>query len=213
MNIYHRHFTLVLIILYCGFINAKLGARDFMFCGGVSTAVTDFLLFPVDTIKVTQQNSHIGISIKEACHQIFNRGNGLGGFYKGALGYSLVDGCGSAVFFAVYEHVKGLAANHLSGPLLGASNYASAAAAFVASSIFLVPAEVLKTRMQTQSFDSIAICLRDSLTRERGGILGLYSGYKAALIRDLPYFALQLGFYGQYYFMFCIQLISLQVCA
>lgn len=35
---------------------------------------------------------------------------------------------------------------------------------------------------------------------ERGGLRGLYTGYAATMIRDLPYFALQLGFYGKFYF-------------
>jgi Mitochondrial carrier protein len=59
-----------------------------------------------------------------------------------------------------------------------------------------VPAELIKARMQTQAFRSIGHCLKDAIARERGGLRGLYTGYAATMIRDLPYFALQLGFYG-----------------
>lgn len=50
--------------------------------------------------------------------------------------------------------------------------------------------------MQTQAFSTIGHCLKDAISKERGGLLGLYTGYTATMIRDLPYFALQLGFYG-----------------
>lgn len=51
--------------------------------------------------------------------------------------------------------------------------------------------------MQTQGFSNLGQCLRDAVARERGGFMGLYTGYAATMVRDLPYFALQLGFYGK----------------
>ena len=57
----------------------------------------------------------------------------------------------------------------------------------------LVPAELVKARMQTQSFETLGQCLKDAIGKERGGFFGLYTGYTATMIRDLPYFALQLG--------------------
>lgn len=60
-----------------------------------------------------------------------------------------------------------------------------------------VPAELIKARMQTQGFSNLGLCLRDAVARERGGFMGLYTGYAATMVRDLPYFALQLGFYGE----------------
>ena len=59
-----------------------------------------------------------------------------------------------------------------------------------------MPAELVKARMQTQSFETLGQCLKDAIGKERGGFFGLYTGYTATMIRDLPYFALQLGFYG-----------------
>jgi solute carrier family 25 S-adenosylmethionine transporter 26 len=186
---------MVIIIIGLPFSEGGLSSKDYMVCGGLSTAITDVLLFPVDTIKVTQQSTTAGLTMKQAIEKVSERG--LGAFYKGALGYSFFDGFGAAIFFATYEKAKSLAAAHLSGSLLAASNYGSAGVAFVASSMLLVPAEVLKTRMQTQSFRCFRDCLRDAVSEPRGGLLGLYKGYKATLIRDLPYFALQLGFYGK----------------
>ena len=62
-----------------------------------------------------------------------------------------------------------------------------------------MPAELVKARMQTQSFETLGQCLKDAIGRERGGFFGLYTGYTATMIRDLPYFALQLGFYGTFH--------------
>ena len=39
-----------------------------------------------------------------------------------------------------------------------------------------VPAELVKARMQTQSFATLGHCLRDAVARERGGLFGLYTG-------------------------------------
>lgn len=69
------------------------------------------------------------------------------------------------------------------------------AVAFLASTVFLVPAELVKTRMQTTSYNSIWDCVRESTTPAQGGLWGLYTGFTAILVRDLPYFCLQLGCY------------------
>ena len=179
---------------------AKLTPADYMLCGGLSTALTDLLLFPVDTIKVTQQSSKEIMSSSKALNQVLKSG-GIPALYKGALGYATVDGLGGALFFSVYESVKrNLAERYkLTGTALSMSLYGAAGAAFVASSVFIVPGELLKARMQTQGFRSLGHCIRDAVAKERGGFFGLYTGYTATLVRDMPYFAFQLGFYGTCY--------------
>ena len=72
--------------------------------------------------------------------------------------------------------------------------YLNTAIAFSASTIFLVPAEYVKTRMQTSSrYETSLDCIEESLDLD--GWRGLYAGYGAIWARDLPYFTLQLGFY------------------
>ena len=128
---------------------------------------------------------------------------GLTGLYKGAIGYSITDGLGSALFFSVYESSKTLASKYLSGPQLGASSFISAASAFIVSSCALVPAEVIKTRMQTGAYNDILHCAQDAVMKfnkknnnYQFNPLGLYTGYGATVGRDLPYFAMQFGFYN-----------------
>lgn len=173
----------------------SLTSSHYMISGGLSTAFSDILLFPIDTIKVKQQSSKIPLSPLDAVHALYNE-KGLSSFFKGALGYAVIDGAGSAIFFASYEIVKKIAAKYLSGPFLGLATYPSAAIAFSLSTILLVPAEVVKTRMQTNSnYQSVWDCIRDSTSKKNGGAVGLYTGYSAALFRDMPYFAFQLGFF------------------
>ena len=187
---------LAVVVMSSSIAPVGLSATDYMLCGGVSTALTDLLLFPVDTIKVTQQSSKELLKFNKALSQVIKAG-GLPALYKGALGYAMVDGLGGALFFSVYEKVKRDLADrfHLSGYTLSMSLYGAAGAAFVASSVFVVPAELLKARMQTQSFRSLGHCIKDAVAKERGGMMGLYTGYTATLFRDIPYFAFQLGFY------------------
>lgn len=135
----HIYVLAVFFVVWSLEISAKLNTKDYMICGGVSTAITDLLLFPLDTIKVTQQSSKQIISGTQAFQQILKSGGGFAALYKGALGYAAIDGLGSALFFAVFERVKRFSVEtlHLSGPLLGASVYGTAAAAFGVSSVIL----------------------------------------------------------------------------
>lgn len=133
------YMILIVLLTWLNSVNAKLGSKEFMACGGLSTAITDLLLFPLDTIKVTQQSSKQLMTSSEALKQILNTGGGAAALYKGAIGYATMDGVGAALFFGVYERVKRYTVEdlHLSGPLLGASVYCAAAAAFGVSSILL----------------------------------------------------------------------------
>jgi hypothetical protein len=180
----------------------SLKSKDFMLAGGIATACTDVLLFPLDTIKVTQQSSRTPLSFIDTYKGILNS-KGPKGFFKGSFSYSITDGLGSALFFSMYEASKSIASKYLSGPQLGASSFLCSSIAYVGSSCALVPAEDIKTRMQTGGYNDIFHCIQDSVLKFDlkshkyiFNPFGLYTGYAATLGRDLPYFALQLGFYG-----------------
>lgn len=105
----------------------KLGLKDYMLAGALATATTDFILYPLDTVKVTLQSNRNPTSVKEACKQISKKGV-PGGFFNGAIGYATLDGCSAAIFFAIYEEVKFLMSLRLAGAALGLSAYPSAGA-------------------------------------------------------------------------------------
>ena len=63
----------------------------------------------------------------------------------------------------------------------------------LASSLTLVPGEVIKIRLQSGIFSSISGCMADILKKD--GIRGFYAGYGATLVRDVPFTMLELGIY------------------
>lgn len=77
------------------------------------------------------------------------------------------------------------------------------------ASFIYVPSEVLKTRMQLQgrynnpsfisgyNYKNTWHALQ--MIVKYDGIGALYQGYRATLLRDVPFSALQFAFYGTYY--------------
>ncbi len=103
---------------------SKLKLYDYMMSGAIATATTDFILYPIDTIKVMQQSSRNNTSFQDAYHSISK--NGVGGFFNGAVGYATLDGCSAAIFFSIYEEMKYLMSKKLTGAALGLASYPSA---------------------------------------------------------------------------------------
>jgi solute carrier family 25 S-adenosylmethionine transporter 26 len=64
----------------------------------------------------------------------------------------------------------------------------------IASSVTLVPADVVKTRLQASPTGRTVVSTVRSIIREKG-YRGLYVGYYATLVRDVPYTMLELGIY------------------
>lgn len=175
--------------------STRLSTADYMLCGGLSTAVSDALVYPIDTLKIFQQSNRVPISTFQAMKQI-RQSNGLKGFFRGLFGYSLFDGLGASIFFAVFENTKLSLSKKSQNPL---NVYVSAACAYLVSSSFMVPAEKIKVTMQSRDLPTLKSCMK-YISRE-SGIRGFYDGYSATMLRDLPYFALQLGCYGMIYIL------------
>ncbi len=67
----------------------------------------------------------------------------------------------------------------------GKALYVAAAAAFIASSVVLVPGELLKQRLQMGQISSVRQGIPQIFKSE--GILGFYAGYSGVCLRDIPY--------------------------
>jgi len=52
--------------------------------------------------------------------------------------------------------------------------------------------------MQTSNYLSVWDCIHDSTHPSLGGLRALYTGYLSIIVRDLPYFSLQLGCYDNF---------------
>jgi len=68
-------------------------------------------------------------------------------------------------------------------------------AAGAAASLTRVPTEVVKQRLQTREFAGAVQAVRAILAKE--GVRGLYAGYGAFLLRDLPFDAIEFVAYEQ----------------
>ena len=129
------------------------------------------------------------------------------GLYRGYLAALLGSFPSTMAFFGVYETTKRWFKAHtsidetfvhLTGGFLGD----------LASSIFYVPSEVLKTRLQLQgpynnpyfisgyNYRGLSDACRNIARTE--GMGAFFYGYKATLIRDLPFSALQFAFYEKF---------------
>jgi len=166
------------------FVVANLAA------GATAGCAVEAALYPIDTIK-TRLQSMIGGGGWKA---LLQQGGGKA-LYAGVWGNLAGVAPSSALFMAVYEPVKQAVyartseEQHFWGPVI-----AGAAAGAVAS-LTRVPTEVVKQRLQTGEFKGAITAVRSILAKE--GLRGLYAGYGAFLLRDLPFDAIEFVAYEQ----------------
>jgi len=169
-----------------------LNAWELCFCGAIATAFGDFVMHPVDTIKVTQQAATHATSIIEVAKTIWSK-NGVAGFYPGVIPYMTADGLSGAIKFATFELSKIFVEARVPAKFHPVTQFVCAAGAMIACSFIMVPGEVLKTRLQAGVVKSLGEGILSTVRNE--GIGGLFAGYYATLVRDVPYTMLELGLY------------------
>ena len=169
-----------------------LNAVDLFLCGLFATALGDFIMHPIDTIKVTQQGAKAASGIFKTARTIFADG-GILGFYPGVIPYCTADGLSGAIKFVAFELSKIFVEARVPLAYHPLTQFVCAAGAMLACSIVLVPGEVVKTRLQTGMVSSVFQCIKQTLKQD--GIGGLFAGYSATMLRDVPYTMLELGLY------------------
>jgi len=179
-------------------VEPTLNAFELCVAGSVATAFGDFVMHPIDTIKVTQQTSKAALSMLATARQIFAT-SGIKGFYPGILPYCTADGLSGAIKFASFELSKVFVEARVPVKYYPITQFVCAAGAMLACSVVLVPGEVIKTRLQGGMFTSIKECITSTLKQD--GIGGLFAGYYATLVRDVPYTMLELGLYENIKYM------------
>ncbi|KAG0287230.1 hypothetical protein BGZ97_007159 [Linnemannia gamsii] len=182
---------------------------DVLIAGGMGGTIADFLMHSVDTVKTRLQGQPSATPPKY--HNMFHaygtilREEGVArGLYSGVAPAMTVPG--TTLYFGTYEYTKRTLTSagvpdtlaHLAGGSLGD---------FVASFIY-VPSEVLKTRMQLQgrynnpsfisgyNYKNTWHALQMIIKYD--GVGALYQGYRATLLRDVPFSALQFAFYEKF---------------
>jgi hypothetical protein len=177
--------------------------------GMIGGSTGDLLMHSLDTVKTRQQGAPTTpkyFNMTSAYRTLLREEGVLRGLYAGIKPAMLGSIPGTAIFFGTYESAKrnllalGLpeTLTHLTAGLLGD---------LFASSLY-VPSEVLKTRLQLQgryrnphfasgyNYRSTLDAVR-TIYREEGRS-AFFHGYKATLVRDLPFSALQFAFYERF---------------
>lgn len=174
--------------------SASLPLWKLAVAGGLATVIGDAFMHPIDCIKTLQQSDEgMSLSLGEAARHVMTT-SGIPGFYKGLGAYVATDGVGGALKFASYEKLtKWCRTNLNEGAVLSGALLACAALAFLASSLVLVPGEFLKQQLQMSHYVTVEAAIEGTLSKH--GILGLYAGYDAVFLRDIPYTVLELGLY------------------
>ena len=141
--------------------------------GGLAGGVVNGVLHPLDTIKVRLQVR--GTSFKGPGdvlrHALLLKRWSL---YRG-VGAAVLGGCASSsLYFGAYEACKALGLPPPLAALLGNA----------LSSVFLVPKELVKSRLQAGAAGGARSVLAGVL-KERG-VRGVYAGYLPTLLRNAP---------------------------
>ncbi|XP_038885395.1 protein MITOFERRINLIKE 1, chloroplastic [Benincasa hispida] len=152
--------------------------------GAMAGAFTYVCLLPLDTIKTRLQTkgaSEIYKNTFDAVVKTF-QSRGILGFYRGVSAVIVGSAASSAVYFGTCEFGKSILSKFdypslLIPPTAGAMGN-------IISSAVMVPKELITQRMQVgakgRSWEVLIRIL------EKDGIMGLYAGYFATLLRNLP---------------------------
>lgn len=164
-------------------------------------------MYPLDTVKTRQQGAPNELKYRSTTRAFLNLAREEGifrGLYGGYSPAALGSFPATLTFFLVYESSKRLFINDWNIPE-PVAHFTSGWLGDLASSVVYVPSEVLKTRLQLQgrynnphfysgyNYKGMIDAARTIARVEGPG--ALFYGYKATLIRDLPFSALQFAFY------------------
>jgi len=180
-----------------------------MIAGGLGGTTGDLLMHSLDTVKTRQQGDpHIPprYTTMSSSYSTILRQEGIRrGLYGGWLPAMLGSFPGTVIFFGTYEYSKRHMIDFGIRPQV--AYLTSGLLADFAASFVYVPSEVLKTRLQLQgrfnnphfqsgyNYKGTAHAARTIIRQE--GFSALFYGYKATILRDLPFSALQFTFYEQ----------------
>ena len=174
-----------------------------LLAGGMAGTCVDVALFPIDTVK-TRLQAPGG----------FLASGGFRGMYRGIGAAAAGSAPGAALFFSVYEEAKVRIRDwqqqqqqqqrqgggggwwwRNDSPVV--VHMAAAGMGEAAACLVRVPTEVVKASMQTNAEGSATVIttLRTVLAEGEGVLGGLYRGYGATLMREVPFALIQFPLY------------------
>jgi len=161
--------------------------------GGLAGATGTSALYPIDSAKTLRQsNPSMYSSVRHAFLSLIKSGNRwhISKAYKGIIPAAVGAIPSSALYFGAYESVKTAlqraVPDYDNAPIvqrLGIHGTAAACGNMISSAVF-VPKEFIKQQLQANAEKNMMATIT-SVVQEKG-IRGLYSGYKATLLRNIP---------------------------
>ncbi|KAJ2701044.1 mitochondrial aspartate-glutamate transporter agc1 [Coemansia sp. IMI 203386] len=174
--------------------------------GGIGAAV----VYPIDLVKTRMQNQRAAVvgemMYKNSmdCFRKVIRNEGIVGLYRG-LGPQLVGVAPEkAIKLTVNDFVRARLTDRDTGKIAFASELFAGAMAGGSQVVFTNPLEIVKIRLQVQgemlketAGNAAPIVRRGAITIIKElGLLGLYKGASACLLRDVPFSAIYFSCYS-----------------
>ncbi|KAK5135077.1 hypothetical protein LTR08_005602 [Meristemomyces frigidus] len=178
--------------------------------GAIAGAFGAFMVYPIDLVKTRMQNQRAGrvgqLLYKNSwdCATKVVRNEGFKGLYSGVLPQLVGVAPEKAIKLTVNDLVRGKYTDIKSGQIPLSAEIMAGGSAGACQVVFTNPLEIVKIRLQVQgeamkaaAREGEAIPYRSALWIVRHlGLVGLYKGATACLLRDVPFSAIYFPTYS-----------------
>lgn len=170
--------------------------------GAFAGMLTNTLLHPLDTVKTLRQaQPSVYRGVTPALKTIVQT-RGLLALYAGIMPALVGSALSSSLYFGVYEMTKARLRQLMPRAFRSVRSRMpitalAASCGNVASSVLFVPKEVVKQRMQAGLHKGRFFVAAVEVIRA-GGMGGLYRGYKATLLRNIPSTMIRFALYEEF---------------
>lgn len=173
--------------------------------GSIAGAFGAFVVYPIDLVKTRMQNqrgSRVGQRLYKNsidCASKVIKNEGFRGLYSGVLPQLVGVAPEKAIKLTVNDLVRGRASDPKTGAIALPWEIIAGASAGACQVVFTNPLEIVKIRLQVQGeiAKSQGVERRGAMWIVRNlGLVGLYKGASACLLRDVPFSAIYFPTYN-----------------
>lgn len=178
--------------------------------GSIAGAFGAFMVYPIDLVKTRMQNqrsARVGHQLYKNsidCFQKVVRNEGVRGLYSGVLPQLVGVAPEKAIKLTVNDLVRGKFTDKNTGTIPFAAEMLAGGSAGACQVVFTNPLEIVKIRLQVQGEAMKAAAREGEEYTKRSaiwivrhlGLVGLYKGASACLLRDVPFSAIYFPAYS-----------------
>lgn len=173
--------------------------------GSIAGAFGAFMVYPIDLVKTrmqNQRNSRVGQALYKNSFDCFSkvvRNEGVRGLYSGVLPQLVGVAPEKAIKLTVNDLVRGKFSDPKTGAIWWPWEILAGGSAGACQVIFTNPLEIVKIRLQVQGeiAKTSGVEKRSAMWIVRHlGLVGLYKGASACLLRDVPFSAIYFPTYN-----------------